>query len=216
LGRFNSLMNTEVVQAVAHHAEELLGLEGFRYVCAVVANCKMFALELEAQDEPVTLDSDALIIAAYLHDISTVVHGFQDHQVQSAAMAVAFLRELDVPPERIARVEQAILVHANPITAAERDGAPIEGLILYDADKLGRLSGLAVVTSLIEFGVRYPNRTLTGEVLAAILRHIEERFIELYQSLNTAPAREMARAKFNSTVAFLDGVIEHLSDATPV
>jgi hypothetical protein len=64
--------------------------------------------------------------------------------------------------------------------------------------------------------VRYPNRTLTGEVLAAILRHVEERFIELYQSLNTAPARAMARAKFNNTVAFLDGVIEHLSDATPV
>ena len=168
-------MNTEVVQAVAHYAEEMLGLEGFRYVCAVVANCKMLALELEAQDEMVTLDTDALIIAAYLHDISTVVHGFQDHQVQSAAMAVEFLRELDVPAERIARVEQTLLVHANPLTDEERENAPIEGLILYDADKLGRLSGLAVVTSLIEFGARYPNRTVTGEMLAAILRHIEER-----------------------------------------
>ncbi|HEV2656332.1 MAG TPA: HD domain-containing protein, partial [Ktedonobacteraceae bacterium] len=94
-------MNTEVVQAVAQYAEELLGLEGFRYVCAVVANCKMLALELEARDETVTLDTDVLVIAAYLHDISTVVHGFQDHQVQSAAMAVKFLQELDVSPERI-------------------------------------------------------------------------------------------------------------------
>jgi hypothetical protein len=91
-----------------------------------------------------------------------------------------------------------------------------EGRVLYDADKLGRLSGLAVVTSLIEFGARYPNRAVTGEVLAAILRHIEERFIELYQSLYTPSAREMAREKFNNTLAFLDGVIEHLSDATPV
>jgi HD superfamily phosphodiesterase len=209
-------MKTEVVQAVAHYAEEMLGTEGFRYVCAVVANCKMLALELEAQDETVTLDTDALVIAAYLHDISTVVYGFQDHQVQSASMAREFLQKLELPPERIATVERAILLHANPISAEERYDASPEGLILYDADKLGRLSGLAVVTSLIEFGVRYPNRTVTGEVLAAILRHIEERFIELYQSLNTAPAREMARAKFNSTVAFLDGVIEHLSDATPV
>jgi len=93
---------------------------------------------------------------------------------------------------------------------------PIEGRILYDADKLGRLSGLAVVTSLIEFGARYPNRAVTGDVLAAMLRHIEERFVELYQSLNTAPAREMAQEKFGRTLAFLDGVIEHLSDATPV
>jgi hypothetical protein len=91
-----------------------------------------------------------------------------------------------------------------------------EGQVLYDADKLGRLSGLAVVTSLIEFGARYPNQVVTGEMLVALLRHIEERFIELYQSLYTAPAREMAREKFHSTLAFLDGVIEHLSDATPV
>lgn len=93
---------------------------------------------------------------------------------------------------------------------------PIEARILYDADKLGRLSGLSVVTSLIEFGARYPNRSVSGEVLTAILRHIEERFIDLYQSLNTTPAREMARDKFNRTLAFLDGVIEHLSDSTPI
>ncbi len=209
-------MDTEVVQSVAHYTEEVLGQEGFRYVSAVVANCKMLALELEAQDDALSLDDDALIISAYLHDISTAQHGFQDHQVQSAAMAVAFLQELSLPAEQIKKVEQIILTHADAVPADQQQQAPLEGLILYDADKLGRLSGLAVVTSLIEFGARYPNRAVTGEVLAAILRHIEERFIELYQSLHTMPAREMAREKFNSTLAFLDGVIEHLNDATPV
>ncbi|GAC1397983.1 MAG: hypothetical protein NVS4B12_13670 [Ktedonobacteraceae bacterium] len=51
---------------------------------------------------------------------------------------------------------------------------------------------------------------------SAMLRHIEERIIDLYQSLNTEPARTMAKEKFNNTLAFLDGVIEHLSDATPI
>src|SRR5437879_2695770 len=77
-------------------------------------------------------------------------------------------------------------------------------------------SGLVVVTSLMEFGARYPNRAVNGDVLAAVLRHVEERFIELYQSLQTDPARDMAQEKFHRTLAFLDGVIEHLSDATPV
>jgi HD superfamily phosphodiesterase len=211
-------METEVVQAVAQHAEETLGKEGFRYVSAVVANCKMLALDLEARgdEEAAQLDMEALTIAAYLHDISTATYGFQDHHVKSAELAVDFLRELDVPPERIRRVEQIILAHTTVVPAERRKKVPLEGRILYDADKLGRLSGLAVVTSLIEFGARYPNRAVTGEVLAAILRHIEERFVELYQSLNTAPARELARDKFGKTLAFLDGVIEHLSDATPV
>lgn len=212
-------MDTNVVQAVARYAEEVMGGEGFRYVSAVVANCKMLASELESPEEGEAsspIDTDALVVASYLHDISTVEHGFQDHQVKSAEMAVTFLGDLDVSAEQIQKVEQAILTHTVVSTGEQHEEQLTEGRVLYDADKLGRLSGLAVVTSLIEFGARYPNRAVTGEVLAAILRHVEERFIELYQSLNTSPAREMAREKFNNTLSFLDGVIEHLNDATPV
>ncbi|HVB75171.1 MAG TPA: HD domain-containing protein [Ktedonobacteraceae bacterium] len=208
-------MDGDVVQTVAHYVEQTLGKENYQYICAVVANCKMLALELD--DEAASqLDMDALVIAAYLHNISIVEHGYQDHHIKSAQMAVEFLSELDVPAALASRVEQAILIHTSIVPSEQRATGPLEGRILYDADKLGRLSGLAVVTSLIEFGARYPNRAVTGEILAAILRHIEERFVELYQSLHTAPARDMARTKFGSTLAFLDGVIEHLSDATPV
>lgn len=217
----------EIVPTVAQYAEQVLGKEKFRYVSAVVASCKMLALQLEAEQEqnesgdaaenaPPAIDMEALIIAAYLHDISVAECGVEEHQRMSAEMALEFLQDIDVPEERIKKVQHAILLHATTLPAEQRDEASIEGRILYDADQLGRLSGLAVVTSLIEFGARYPNRAINGDVLAAILRHIEERFVELYQSLYTAPAREMAQAKFGSTLAFLDGVIEHLSDATPV
>jgi HD superfamily phosphodiesterase len=210
-------MDTDIVQAVARYAEEVLGEEGFRYVSAVVANCKMLAWELEAQEEEApAVHMEALVIASYLHDISAAQQGLKDNPQQSAEMATDFLRELDAPEECIKKVEQTIVSYASASATEKDESMPIEALILYDADKLGRLSGLAVVTSLIEFGARYPNRSVSGEVLAAILRHIEERFIDLYQSLNTNPAREMARDKFNRTLAFLDGVIEHLSDATPV
>ena len=210
-------MDKEVVQAVAEYAEKVLGQEGFRYTSAVVANCKMLTAELDGRGEDISaVDMDALIIAAYLHNISTVEHGFHNHHLKSAEMAVEFLRELDVPAERLNKIEQIILIHTKVLAADELESAPFEGLILYDADKLGRLSGLAVVTSLIEFGARYPNRAVNAEILAAILRHIEERFVDLYQSLNTAPARDLAKEKFGNTLAFLDGVIEHLSDSTPV
>ena len=208
-------MSSDVMQMVAEYVEQTLGRESYQFICAVVANCKMLALELD--DEEVSqLDMDALVMAAYLHNISTVAYGYQNHHIKSAEMAVDFLRGLEVPAERIARVEQAILIHTSMVAPEQRARGPLEGRVLFDADKLGRLSGLAVVTSLIEFGARYPNRAVTGEVLSAILRHIEERFVELYQSLHTAPARAMARDKFSNTLAFLDGVIEHLSDATPV
>jgi HD superfamily phosphodiesterase len=208
-------MDSDVTQVVADYVEQTLGKESYQFICAVVANCKMLALELD-DDEVSQLDMEALILAAYLHNISTVEYGYQNHHIKSAEMAVDFLRKLDVPAERIQKVEQAILIHTSAVPPQQRASGPLEGRVLFDADKLGRLSGLAVVTSLIEFGARYPDRAVTSEVLAAILRHIEERFVELYQSLHTAPARELARVKFGNTLAFLDGVIEHLSEATPV
>jgi hypothetical protein len=211
-------MESEVVQAVAEYTEAVLGKEGFRYISAVVATSKMLALELEGQEneEASHLSMDALVLAAYLHNISTIEFGFQDHHIKSAEMAGDFLRKQEVETELIERVQAILLAHTTVVPAEERHTLPLEARIIYDADKLGRLSGLAVVTSLIEFGARYPNRAVNGEVLCAILRHIEERFVELFQSLNTDPAREMAREKFGNTLAFLDGVIEHLSDATPI
>jgi HD superfamily phosphodiesterase len=210
-------MDNAILQAVADHAETVLGKEGFHYISTVAANCKMLTAELEEREEDISaLDMDALIIAAYLHNISTAEYGFPDHHLKSAEMAVEFLYMLAVPVNRITKVEQIILTHTRAIALSKQESIPLEGRILYDADKLGRLSGLAVVTSLIEFGARYPNRAVNAEILAAILRHIEERFIDLYQSLNTVPAHDMAIEKFGNTMAFLDGVIEHLSDATPV
>ena len=210
-------MESGVIQAVAEYAESVLGQEGFRYISAVVATCKMLALELEGESEDMGRPRmDALVISAYLHNISTIEFGFQDLHLKSAEMAAAFLRKHHVPDELIASVEEIIRAHTTVLPAEERHTLPLEARIIYDADKLGRLSGLAVVTSLIEFGARYPNRAMNGEVICAILRNIEERFVDLFQSLNTAPAREMARTKFGNTLAFLDGVIEHLSDATPI
>lgn len=210
-------MESEVVQAVAKYAESVMGQEGFRYISAVVATCKMLALELEGMDaETNQINMDVLVISAYLHNISTIEFGFQDHQIKSAEMAVEFLRELQAADELVSATEKTLLAHTTVLPPEERASLPLEARIIYDADKLGRLSGLAVVTSLIEFGARYPNRAVNGEVLSAILRHIEERFVDLFQSLNTDPAREMARIKFGNTLAFLDGVIEHLNDATPI
>jgi|SRR5215467_12412129 len=210
-------MDDALVQAVADYAEKVLGKEGFDYTSAVVANCRMLVAELGEGDEEIcSLDMEALLLAAYLHNISTAEFGFPDHHLKSAQMAVELLRSLDAPGQLTTLVERNILTHTKAVAPEEQDSIPFGGRILYDADKIGRLSGLAVVTSLIEFGARYPNRAVNADILAAILRHIEERFIDLYQSLNTVPAQHLAKEKFGKTLAFLDGVIEHLSDATPV
>lgn len=208
-------MSIDIIQSAAQHAEAVLGSERFRYVCAVVANAKLLGEEVEAEGT-YRVALDALTLAAYFHDLSTASGAFHNHHIQSAAMAVEFLQQLDAPVPLIVQVEQAILLHTTAIPREKRTVASLEGQILYDADQLGRLSGLAVTTALLEYGAHHPEHTITGEGLVSMLRHIEARFVELYQSLHTAPARRLAQDKFNRTVAFLDGVIEHLWHVTSV
>jgi HD superfamily phosphodiesterase len=203
-------MEPELQDAITQYVQEMLGPEGLLYASTIVANCKMLAIDQE------DIDQDALVMAAYLHDISTGVYGKEEHHRRSAEMAAAFLREWGVPPERVAAVQAAIMVHSFAAPAEERDLVPIEGQILYDADKISRLGGLAIVTSLIELGAKYPDRTFTNEALAAILHHIEERYVELFQSLYTDTAKELCRDKFGRTLDFLDGVLEQLTGSSEV
>lgn len=203
-------MESELQDAIIHYVQEMLGNEGLVYASKVVANCKMLAV-----DQP-EVDSDALVMAAYLHDISTGVYGKQDHHRRSAEMAVAFLAEWGISSETLARVRDAILVHSFAAPAGKHDSVPLEGQLLYDADKIGRLGGLAIVTSLIELGSKYPDRTFSDEALSTILHHIEERYVELFQSLYTTTAKELCRDKFGRTLAFLDGVLEQLTGSSEV
>jgi HD superfamily phosphodiesterase len=203
-------MEPELQEAITQYVQEMLGPEGLLYASTIVANCKMLAVDQEG------IDADALVMAAYLHDISKGVYGKEEHNQRSAEMATAFLREWGVPAERVACVEAAILVHSFAAPAEERDLVPLEGQILYDADKISRLGGLAVVTALIELGAKYPDRAFTNEALSAILHHIEERYVELFQSLYTDTAKELCREKFGRTLAFLDGVLEQLTGSSEV
>ena len=128
-------MDNAIVQAVADHAETVLGKEGFHYISAVVANCKMLTAELEEHGGDIsTLDMDALVIAAYLHNISTAEYGFTDHHLKSAEMAVEFLRKHDVPARSITKVEQIILTHTKAIAPDERESAFLDGVIEHLSD----------------------------------------------------------------------------------
>jgi HD superfamily phosphodiesterase len=203
-------MQPELHDAITRYVEEMLGAEGLLYASKIVANCKMLAV-----NHP-SADVDALVMAAYLRDISTGVYGKQDHHRHSAEMAVGFLSDWDIHATTLARVRAAILVHSFVASSAERERVPLEGQLLYDADKIGRLGGLAIVTALIELGAKYPERTFSDETLATVLHHIEERYVELFQSLYTTTAKDLCREKFGRTLAFLDGVLEQLTGSSEV
>src|ERR1700732_3523097 len=49
-GEGRQVMASDVTQTVADYVEQTLGKKSYQFICAVVANCKMLALELDGED----------------------------------------------------------------------------------------------------------------------------------------------------------------------
>ncbi|HHY54465.1 MAG TPA: HD domain-containing protein [Chloroflexi bacterium] len=144
-------------------------------------------------------DRDIVEAAAWLHDICK--HE-PNHGKAGAAMAQSILRKTDFPPDKIAVVVDAIARHVGltrPPDAAPME--PLEAAVLWDADKLTKLgvSVLAYNLSLRQFD----GMTLT-ERHAELNKFTRKVLSKTVVSMNTAPARQLAEARYQAMVAFLD------------
>jgi putative nucleotidyltransferase with HDIG domain len=191
----------DIVAEAAVHARATYPAGDWPHIAEVAAFAQKLAKQTGADEEIVTL-------AAYFHDISRATMGPQEHHIRSAAMARQWLSERGYPAEGIKRVAAAIVAHMLPVTGPERGAVPIEGRILYDADKISRTQGMALLGGLARLGGKVPWETLSYEQLAVAVRQARRVTEETYESLYTAAARELAGPGYQRAIAFCDGLLE--------
>ena len=190
----------DIVAEAAAHARATYPAGDFPHIVEVVAYAQRLAKTMGADEEIVTL-------AAYFHDISRVTMGPEGHNVKSAEMARDWLRQRGYPAESIERVVQAIVAHMLPVMSPDRDSVPLEGRILYDADKIGRTQGMALLGALVHLGGEVPWQNLSYEQLAQAIRGARHVTQEAYESLYTTAAMELARPGYERAIAFCDGLL---------
>nr|MBC7245802.1 HD domain-containing protein [Chloroflexota bacterium] len=190
-----------IIDEVAAYAREVYPAADFPHIAEVVAYGQQLAREIGTDEEIVT-------IAAYFHDISRVTLGPEDHNVKSAEMAREWLSQRGYPEERIERVMVAIIAHMRAIAGPERERVPIEGRILYDADKIGRAQGMGLLGVLVHLGGQINWEGLTYAQLAAAIRRGRELTEEAYRSLYTDAARELAGPGYKRAMEFCDGLLQ--------
>lgn len=144
-------------------------------------------------------DRDIVEAAAWLHDIRKRE---PNHGKAGAAAAQVFLRNTNFPSAKIAAVADAITQHvgltrppgATPMT-------PLEAAVVWDADKLTKLgvSNLAYNLSLRQFD----GMTLAARC-AELAQFTRTVLVKTVASMNTAPARALAEARYQAMTAFLD------------
>jgi uncharacterized protein len=100
-----------------------------------------------AQEQGAALDEDALLAAAYLHDIGALGDYRQpnmDHAKRSVQVVGDILAATDYPPDKVPLVKEIILGH----TFQARPTSPLEAVLFHDADILDFM-GYIVVTRLL-------------------------------------------------------------------
>lgn len=190
-----------IVDEVAAYVKEIYPEADFPHIAEVVAYGQQLARETGADEEIVT-------IAAYFHDISRVTLGPEEHNVKSAEMAREWLSQHGYPEERIERVMVAIIAHMRAVTGPEQALVPIEGRILYDADKISRAQGLGLIGVLVHLGAQTNWEGLTYTQLAAAIHRGRALTEEAYRTLYTDAARELAGPGYRRAIEFCEGLLQ--------
>ena len=85
-------------------------------------------------------DLEVIELAAWLHDIGSIIRGRKDHHITGAEIAETKLKELNYPPEKVEKVKKCIISHRG---SQNIQRATVEEQIIADADSMSAFDNLS-------------------------------------------------------------------------
>lgn len=136
-------------------------------------------------------DLEVVELAAWLHDIGSIIYGRENHHITSAKIAEGKLRELNYPLEKIEKVKKCIMNHRGSILSKRESK---EEQIIADADAMsnfGCIDGLFKAAYLSE-GLKQ------NEARLSVLRHFENSWNKISEE-----ARRIVKEKYEAAMLLL-------------
>lgn len=147
-------------------------------------NAKILAEKLNADKEIVEL-------AAWLHDIGSIIYGRENHHITGAEIAEKKLRELKYPEDKIRKIKNCIIAHRGSENIKKES---IEAQIIADADGMAtfdRIEGIFMAAFIYE---------KLGQVESR--KSVKEKLINSYNKLSPE-AKEIIKPKFDAAMLLL-------------
>ena len=85
-------------------------------------------------------DVEVVELAAWLHDIGSIIYGRENHHITSAEIAEKKLRELNYPKIKIEQIKKCILNHRGSVNNLR---GTVEEQIIADADVMSHFDNIA-------------------------------------------------------------------------
>jgi uncharacterized protein len=162
------------------------GYEPFLYhFTSVVKYAQQLAEEFGGDKEIITL-------AAWLHDIGSVVNGREDHHITGAEIAEKKLRELNYPQEKIELVKKCILNHRG---SQNNDRKTIEEKIVAEADAMSNFDNLA---GIFKAAFVYEGKD-QQEATVSVLKKLKNK----WEKLHFEKSKEIIKPKYEAVVTLL-------------
>ncbi len=137
-------------------------------------------------------DKEIILIAAWLHDIGSIIYGREDHHITSAKIAEDKLKEFQYPTEKIELIKKCILNHRGS-QQNKRDS--IEEQIIAEADVLSNFDNIA---GIFKAAFIYENKT-QGEAKDSVRQKLEQK----WKQLHFENSKKIIKPKFEAVMLLL-------------
>lgn len=176
----------DFVENECKKADSKYGYEPFPYhFIPVVDYAEKLADELGGDKEVIT-------IAAWLHDIGSIIYGRDNHHITGAEIAEQKLKELQYPAEKIKLVKKCILNHRG---SEQSKRESIEEQIVAEADVMNNFDNIAGV---FKAAFVYENKT-QGEAKDSVRRKLENK----WHQLHFENSKNIIKPKFEAAMLLL-------------
>ncbi len=166
--------------------ESSYGYEPFIFhFIPVVEYAEKLAEELDGNRE-------IILIAAWLHDIGSIIHGRKDHHLTGAKIAGEKLLEFGYPKDRIEKVKKCILNHRGSMNNIQES---IEEKIISDADAMSHFEN---ISGLFKASFIYENLT-QKEAQDSVREKLENK----WKRLNFEKSKDIIRPKYEAAMLLL-------------
>jgi len=141
--------------------------------------------------EELNLDSEVIEIAAWLHDIGSIIHGRKDHHITGMQIAEEKLKGLNYPFEKIEKIKRMIFSHRG---SKDIKPASVEEQILIDADAINDFDHIEGL-----FKAAY-DENLNQEQAR---KSVRQKMINSYNKIS-AERKQLVKEKFNAVMLLLN------------
>jgi len=150
-----------------------------------VKYAEKLAVELKA-------DKEVVLLAAWLHDIGSIIIGRKDHHKTGAKIAEEKLKELGYPQKKIDQVKKCILSHRGSQRIKPQT---IEAKVLAEADALSALND---ITGLFQCAFSY-EKLPREKAKASVRQKLENK----WHQLQLEKSKRIIRPKFEAAKLLL-------------